>query len=154
MINIRQNIFETNSSSTHAAALVSKRQLAKWKNGDVYLCFNAYDWHIPATFTLDELFEYLYNPDGKYDDLRDALCDHLCGKYTIIDGVVQFYDCLDKLIDLRSLKDNDHDGTLNNCLHSMWIFEPSTYDFSWEGIYANDPINNKERVIISAEIWD
>ena len=37
MIQIRQNIFETNSSSTHSLTICRKDEFDKWKNGEVYL---------------------------------------------------------------------------------------------------------------------
>lgn len=37
MINIRANVFETNSSNVHNLVLLNDRDYALWKNGDVYL---------------------------------------------------------------------------------------------------------------------
>lgn len=37
MIQIRQNIFETNSSSTHSLTICRKDEFDKWNNGEVYL---------------------------------------------------------------------------------------------------------------------
>lgn len=37
MIQIRQGVFETNSSSTHSITITSESDFDKWKNGDVYL---------------------------------------------------------------------------------------------------------------------
>ena len=37
MIQIRQNIFETNSSSTHSLCICREDEFDKWKNGEVYL---------------------------------------------------------------------------------------------------------------------
>lgn len=37
MIQIRQGVFETNSSSTHSITIASESDFNKWKNGDVYL---------------------------------------------------------------------------------------------------------------------
>lgn len=37
MIQIRQGVFETNSSSTHSITIASESDFDKWKNGDVYL---------------------------------------------------------------------------------------------------------------------
>lgn len=36
MINVRQNCFETNSSSTHNIVVVEDSQLEKWKNGELF----------------------------------------------------------------------------------------------------------------------
>ncbi len=37
MIQIRQNLFETNSSSTHSLIICREDEFDKWKNGEVYL---------------------------------------------------------------------------------------------------------------------
>lgn len=37
MIQIRQGVFETNSSSTHSITIAPESDFNKWKNGDVYL---------------------------------------------------------------------------------------------------------------------
>ena len=37
MIQIRQNLFETNSSSTHSLIICRENEFDKWKNGEVYL---------------------------------------------------------------------------------------------------------------------
>ena len=36
MIQIRQNIFETNSSSVHSITLCSEDEFQKWKNGEIF----------------------------------------------------------------------------------------------------------------------
>ena len=35
MIQIRQNIFETNSSSVHSITLCTEDEFQKWKNGEI-----------------------------------------------------------------------------------------------------------------------
>ena len=37
MLQIRHNVFETNSSSTHSITMCSKDDYNRWANGDVYL---------------------------------------------------------------------------------------------------------------------
>nr|DAQ07440.1 MAG TPA: hypothetical protein [Caudoviricetes sp.] len=37
MIQIRQSVFETNSSSTHSITIAPESDFNKWKNGEVYL---------------------------------------------------------------------------------------------------------------------
>lgn len=37
MIQIRQGVFETNSSSTHSITIAPESDFNRWKNGDVYL---------------------------------------------------------------------------------------------------------------------
>lgn len=36
MIQIRRNIFETNSSSVHSITLCSENEFQKWKNGEIF----------------------------------------------------------------------------------------------------------------------
>ena len=40
---VRQGVFETNSSSTHTLTICSKDDFDKWKNGEVFWLDN--DWH-------------------------------------------------------------------------------------------------------------
>lgn len=37
MLQVRQGVFETNSSSTHSITIASQSDFDKWKNGEVYL---------------------------------------------------------------------------------------------------------------------
>lgn len=37
MLQVRQGVFETNSSSTHSITITSQSDFDKWKNGEVYL---------------------------------------------------------------------------------------------------------------------
>lgn len=37
MLQVRQGVFETNSSSTHSITIVPQSDFDKWKNGEVYL---------------------------------------------------------------------------------------------------------------------
>ena len=38
MIKIRNNLFETNSSSTHSLTMCKEEEYLKWKNGEIYFC--------------------------------------------------------------------------------------------------------------------
>ncbi len=154
MINIRQNIFETNSSSTHAVALVTEKQYRRWqKNDDVYLCFDSSYFDIPTVFTLDEFVEFLYNTDQKYDKLRTSFCQSFSGQYKIADNTISFYDCVDKPIDIRELKVNDYDQILSCGLRSLDILESDECEVEYNEAYVKDPLTGKPRVIVSAEIW-
>ena len=48
MIQIRQNIFETNSSSTHSLTICREDEFDKWKNGEIYLIID-YPWSAEET---------------------------------------------------------------------------------------------------------
>ena len=154
MINIRQNIFETNSSSTHAVALLTPKQYRRWQNNDdVYVCFSASYYDIPTVLTVDEFIDLLYNPDTKYDELRTAFCESFSGQYKICDNTISFYDCLDAPLDIKSLKVNDHDQVLGCGLRSLEIFNAETYDVEYDNVHLKDPISGKPRVVVNAEIW-
>lgn len=154
MINIRQNIFETNSSSTHAVALVTEKQYRRWqKNDDVYLCFSSSYYDIPTVFSLDEFVEFLYNTDQKYDKLRTAFCESFSGQYKIADNTISFYDCVDKPINVRELKVNDHDQILSCGLRFLDILESDECEVEFTDTTVKDPLTGKPRIIVSAEIW-
>ena len=38
MIQVRKNVFETNSSSTHSLVMAIKSDFDKWESGEVYYC--------------------------------------------------------------------------------------------------------------------
>lgn len=64
---IRQGVFETNSSSVHSLTMCSKAEYEKWKNGEVLF----YKWD-DEFYTRDEIIEKLKNKtwlsDTNWDD--------------------------------------------------------------------------------------
>ena len=58
MINVRQGVFETNSSSTHSVCIVEDNQLEKWKNGDLFFIIN--DNKFVSKYTKDYLIKECY----------------------------------------------------------------------------------------------
>lgn len=82
MIQIRQGVFETNSSSTHSITIAPESDFNKWKNGDVYL--NEAWWSVSnnpnedKTFlTKDEAINLLesceyYKGNENLSDMSDA----------------------------------------------------------------------------------
>lgn len=44
MLQIRKNVFETNSSSTHSLVMAVKSDFDKWQKGDYYYCHSWYAW--------------------------------------------------------------------------------------------------------------
>lgn len=59
MFNVRQDVFETNSSSTHSMTMCMESDFLKWKNGDVV--FNRMDEEF---LTLDDAFERIIQDGG------------------------------------------------------------------------------------------
>ena len=78
MKTIRMGTFETNSSSTHSIAILSKEDFNKWKNNELYM--NDY-WHDPDKI-LPRNSEFISKEDAiKYlehyhkEEYEDADCD-------------------------------------------------------------------------------
>ena len=77
MINVRYNVFETNSSSTHCIAVLNPAQMAKLRaqNGYIHIDEDVNsDFRLPShvkIFTYDEAIEYV---KSKFDflDFEDA----------------------------------------------------------------------------------
>ena len=45
MIQIRKNVFETNSSSTHSLVMAVKSEFDKWQSGEYYYCNSWYSFN-------------------------------------------------------------------------------------------------------------
>ena len=53
MIQVRKNVFETNSSSTHSLVMATASEFDKWQSGEYYYCNSWYSWdeeHAPEAF--------------------------------------------------------------------------------------------------------
>ena len=53
MIQVRKNVFETNSSSTHSLVMAVASEFDKWQRGEYYYCHSWYTWdeeHAPEAF--------------------------------------------------------------------------------------------------------
>ena len=53
MIQVRKNVFETNSSSTHSLVMAVASEFDRWERGEVYYCNSWYKWdeeNAPAEF--------------------------------------------------------------------------------------------------------
>ena len=68
MIQIRRNVFETNSSSTHSITMCTEQDYIKFSRGDVYLV----DWKSApkSMMTFEEVMEFLES--NKLMDIEDA----------------------------------------------------------------------------------
>ncbi|MBP5784214.1 MAG: hypothetical protein J6W16_01345 [Methanobrevibacter sp.] len=80
MIQVRNNLFETNSSSTHSLVMCKDEDFEKFKNGET--CLNVYEetFEKPTKDIIDHDLKLLENGqvsfDGKvYDDFYDLCCD-------------------------------------------------------------------------------
>lgn len=67
MIQIREGVFETNSSSTHSICMCLKSEYEAWRNGDMI-----YDSYTEKLITADELREFV-NLNKWYEDLREKV---------------------------------------------------------------------------------
>lgn len=54
MLQVRQGVFETNSSSTHSITIVPQSEFNEWKNGDTY--FNDGWWYNSTNLIKDNTF--------------------------------------------------------------------------------------------------
>lgn len=101
MINIRHNLFETNSSSVHSMTLLTEDEYNKWVSGDYYLDFgegrvltpeevqiivseyvNKWGDSYPETDEeFDEILEYqdIYSPDSF--EMRTEYYETFCDRY-------------------------------------------------------------------------
>lgn len=74
MLQVRQGVFETNSSSTHSITIVPQSEFDKWKNGEVYLNDGWWSNEIndpnkKKTFlTIDEAVNLVKAQDDVYGD--------------------------------------------------------------------------------------
>lgn len=57
MIQIRQNIFETNSSSVHTLTLCSQEDFNKWKQGELIWDWNAEELVEPDSIKKDKYYD-------------------------------------------------------------------------------------------------
>lgn len=104
MFKIRQNVYETNSSSTHSISICTLDEFAKFKNGEVY--FNGY-WRSANTpvegklfVTLDEILASVDEDEAKEireaieneDDLDDVLHDIGFQSYNNFGGEYEYYE--------------------------------------------------------------
>lgn len=101
MINIRSNVFETNSSNVHNLVLLNDRDYALWKNGDIYL-----DIWSNKVYNKDEVDKKLkaegvnlnyITEDAEYDRLAYEYLDVMSIDYYTDYTGEGWYDTFDKL---------------------------------------------------------
>ena len=86
MLQIRNNIFETNSSSTHTLTMCTGGDLEKWKNGE--LVYSYYDGElVPVTDEIKEMLE-----SGDYDTKEFVTWEHFNDwSYIELESFLQHY---------------------------------------------------------------
>ena len=75
MIQVRRNVFETNSSSTHSITICTEDEYEMWKRGEIYWC----RWN-EAFVSKEDVEEGFNKNKGRYDDFNDYLYEE--GLYT------------------------------------------------------------------------
>ena len=63
MLQIRKNVFETNSSSTHSLVIATASEFDKWENGELYYCNSWYSFDENAA---PEEFKNKFNKGNFY----------------------------------------------------------------------------------------
>lgn len=85
MIQVRKNVFETNSSSTHSLVMAVKSDFDKWEKGEVYYCNSWWSSKDKNRFTegkfypkaeIDAYYESIGEERDTYDFCTyDEFCD-------------------------------------------------------------------------------
>jgi len=70
MIQVRRNVFETNSSSTHSLVMAVKSEFDKWREGELYYC-NGFWTNDPAY--KDKFKEGNFYPKADVDAYYEAI---------------------------------------------------------------------------------
>ena len=90
MINIRNGLFETNSSSVHSLTMTSGANYDKWADGDV-----VYDENENEFITLDEAKARYKILEGNYsdnDELADLLREEYVYTFETYDTAHEYYE--------------------------------------------------------------
>lgn len=107
-IQIRQGVFETNSSSTHALSIFSKEQLDLFDKGVFYI--HGYNLEIITKEEVDEKWEdYQKRYNSRYNDKEEFRKEYLCA--LTMDEFEEFCE--------------------NNCYNTLWKTSP---DNKWVAI--------------------
>lgn len=91
MLNIRRNIFETNSSSTHALVILTDQEFNDWKNNKLYI--NFYNTELLPLDKAKQLYE---EHKSKYNTFNDFEWEYIRGSefmnYTIFNNMDEYED--------------------------------------------------------------
>ena len=102
MINIRHNLFETNSSSVHSMTLLSKDEMDAFDKGELYIDFwgnNLYTKDEANNLIIERCKKYNMTPPSSEEEWDEAFADE--GIYDVqrfdnIEYYETFCDCYDK----------------------------------------------------------
>lgn len=73
MKQIRRNVFETNSSSTHSLTMMMKSDYERWQREQLYLYEGGYGWEFKKPvknnlYTKDEMIEFVKSNEYYHDE--------------------------------------------------------------------------------------
>lgn len=94
MIQIRHNVFETNSSSTHSITMCLKSEYTEWKKDKLYFvdCYSVENKFV----TWEELIKLIKKPFSPIkmdvDDIEEIESNHNSGKDELVDDMLADYD--------------------------------------------------------------
>ena len=83
MIQIRKNVFETNSSSTHSLVMAVASDFDKWVAGEVYYCHSTWrntpeKFEVGKFYPVAEVDAYYEEIDEQRDDYDFMTYDEFC----------------------------------------------------------------------------
>lgn len=73
MIKVRRNVFETNSSSTHAITMCLESDYNAWRKGDLFFCDNYKNKSDKNFFTFDEMMTFIRDTLHQEEDVIQYL---------------------------------------------------------------------------------
>ena len=122
MIQIRQNVFETNSSSTHSITMCMKSDYVKWKNGKL--------WYVDSSLCKN-------NPFFTFEDMMEFMIAH-----NRLDS-----DSIEEINNMRQR--NDEEG-LADYLRDYDVYTFDTYfDNEYETFYKEFTTPDTSETIVS-----
>lgn len=107
-IEIRQGVFETNSSSVHSMVIMPEKQYAEWEKGELYYCNDD-----GKLYTLKEVLDMFdKNRQNKYNNMpsykRDEkLSDFGYTNFEAFNPIDSWGDCLDEDVDYYTSPSGD-----------------------------------------------
>lgn len=143
MIQIRRNVFETNSSSTHSLAIPKGLNAEKYKGRSISFCIGEFGWEFaeqnPADYLYTAIYDCYYNDEEEINNKIQKLKDTL-NKYGI------HYDLgdvtLTKEVSSYDGKQHvylengyiDHGGELREFLDAVFASDDTLLGFIFEGL--------------------
>ena len=115
MLNIRENCFETNSSSTHSMVIVEDSKLEKWKNGELFYIISEDDFvgKYGKERRMEEIYaNALYSNLYSYqDEIIEAIKEHKIEDYikSMIDDGTWYVDIDYLPLSFDQWRENEND---------------------------------------------